>query len=216
MKTVEFEIKDSLGVFHTYEVDLFSVAENARLQIICARPLIRVLGKVGAVLRPAFAAIPEGMSASDLDIAAVVKIISSADIEAAADALLSIPEMLEEKQGPELVTRIFAGTRRLVEIPALQGQPTVGDQQVPTAIKQDLRDPSHQDAAFGDGNMAEYWHAAAMVLIVNFTQYGRKGSMPLSALLGKLTGGIFSLSPTSTETQPQNNAAKTAAVPPSD
>jgi len=207
VKTVHFDLKDVDGVVHAYEVDLFTVAEQARLQIICAKPLFRALGKVGTVISPALKSIPAGITPADLDMAAVVKIMAHADLEAAAEALMSIPEMLVEQKGPDLITRIFAGTRRCVEIPALQGLPTASDEPIPTAYKQELRDSAAQDQAFGDGNMAEYWQAAAMVLIVNFTQYGRKGSRPLSDLLGKLTGGILTLSPKSTETEKPSSGA---------
>jgi hypothetical protein len=216
VKTVYFDLKDADGVSHAYEVDLYSVAENAKLQLMCAGPLLQALGRLAAVVRPALQAVPKGTTMENLDMASALKILGNADLESLPESLMAFPEMIEARGGPDLVTRIFAGTRRCIPIPALQGLPTAaGDDAIPSDHKQALADPVQQDAAFGDGNMGEYWQAAAMVLIVNFTRFGRRGSQPLSGLIKKLTLGIVDLSPVNTETQKPSPDSMTVKGPPS-
>jgi hypothetical protein len=194
VKTVHFDLKDVDGVSHTYNVELFSVAQNAKLQLMCARPLLKAVGKLASVIAPAF----RDLKDAGIENVNALQIFTAVDWGEATDALLAIPEMLEGRGGAALVTEIFERTERMIPIPALQGLPTATDQSIPTAHPQALKSAQEQDAAFGDGNMAEYWQAAAMVLVVNFTRYGRHGSKGLSELVKKLTLGAVDLSQLST------------------
>lgn len=203
MKTVKFSLKDSEGQSHQYEVELFSCDENARLQLIVSKPLLQMIGSVIAALVPAIA---DGVTLDDLD--AISGMLSKIDWLSAPGALTPLPEMIEERGGPDLVARIFERTARLLPVPELQGATTAtGDAAIDPNLRLHLKLASARDEAFGDGNMAEYWAAAAMVLIVNFTKLGRSELIDWKQLVERLTGGILKPSKTSTR-EPRKDSAK--------
>jgi hypothetical protein len=212
MKIVKFSLRDADGVSHVYEVKLFPVAESVRLQLICAQPLIRAVGKLAATIAPALKSLPGGEGEQEVNIR---ELLSNVDWEAAPEILTSIPEMVEARGGAQLVNEIFAHTTRLVPVDMLKGQPTIGDKPINPYHPQELKDPAQQEHAFGDGNYLEYWQAAAMVLLVNFTRYGRDGSPSWKTLVGKLTLGVWQPYPTSTETTRPSSDMQTAKPQPS-
>lgn len=212
MKIVKFSLNDADGVAHTYEVELFSVKENVKLQLMCAQPLIKAIGKLAATIAPALRGLPGGEGEQEIN---VREVLSNVDWQSAPEILLSIPEMIEQRGGPDLVTRIFAQTTRLVPIEMLKGRPTISDKPVDPYHRQELELEEHQEHAFGDGNYAEYWQAAAMVLLVNFSRYGRDGSPSWRQLVKKLTLGVWTPYPMSTGTARPSGDTQTDRIPPS-
>ncbi len=214
MKTVEFQLKDADGLEHTYKVELFSVAENVKYQLMIAGPLMQAVGRTVAAVLPAVSGKKIGDVLKDMD--ALVNALQGVDWTAAPDAVTVIPEMIEARGGAALVTRIFSKTVRLTAIPELQSVATAsGDGAIDSDLRQPLESPEQQDAAFGDGNYAEYWAAMAMVLIVNFTRYGRNGSGSWKGLVGTLTGGLVTpLTPTTATPPPSSASAKGNQPPP--
>ena len=214
MKTVNFKLKDADGLEHEYEVVLFSVAENVKLQLMVAGPLMEAAGRALATVLPAIT----GKKIGDVlkDMSTLVAALRLVDWTSAPAALTVIPEMIEARGGATLITKIFNSTTRLTAIPELQNIATAsGDGELDSDLRQPLADPVHQDAAFGDGNFRDYWTAAAMVLIVNFTRHGRNGSGSLKGLVGTLTGGLVTPStPTTGTTPPSSGSAKGSQSPP--
>jgi hypothetical protein len=196
MKTVEFQLKDVEGVEHTYEVELFSCDENVRFQLMLSTPLINAIVNAVATLAPAFA---DGASIDDLASAAM-----KVNWLTAPGVFEPIPAMIEARGGADLIAEIFQNTQRLIPIPNLKkGQPTVTDSAIDSDFRQHLKESDARDQAFGDGNFAEYWQAAAMVVLVNFTRHGRGASINWKQLLSSVTGGLLtpSMMATGTETQ---------------
>jgi hypothetical protein len=214
MKTVEFDLKDADGESHRYEVELFSCDENVALQLIIAAPLMQTIGRTLAAVLPAV----EGQAMSDVfkDMDSLSEALRRVDWTRAPDALISIPQMIEAQGGPALVQRIWAKTYRLLPIAELQNVATAhGDGKIESDYRQHLALAPERDNAFGDGNFAEYWQAVAMVLIVNFTRFGRNGSGSLSGLAESLMSAAAIPSHPTTGTAPPSNAGKTGtSVPP--
>jgi hypothetical protein len=201
MKTVSFQLKDVEGVEHTYEVELFSCDENVRFQLMLSTPLINAIVNAVATLAPAFA---DGASIDDLASAAM-----KVNWLTAPGVFEPIPAMIEARGGAGLIAEIFQNTQRLIPIPNLKGQPTVTDSPVDSDFRQHLKNADDRDQAFGDGNYAEYWQAAAMVVLVNFTRHGRGASVNWKALLSSVTGGLLTPSMMATETETQKNGGST-------
>jgi len=198
MKTVKFELADADDNVRVYEVELFSVDENARLQLLFGQPLIRAVGNLAATLAPAVQSGAVDLDGGEIDVKAVLGAVGWHD---APDVLLPVIEQIEAKGGPALVAQIFERTTRLVPIAELQDLPVAEGNPVDSDFRQPLKDSRMRDMAYGDGNMAEYWKAAAMVLLVNFTRHGRQGSQSLSSLFKTLIGGFFTASQKNTATQ---------------
>jgi hypothetical protein len=209
MKTVTFELADADDNLHTYEVELFSVDENARLQLMFGQPLIRAVGNLAATLAPVVQSGAVDLDGGEIDVKAVLGAVGWHD---APDVLLPVISEIEARGGPEQVARIFERTTRLVPSPDLEGLPVADGNPIDPNFRQQLKKPEMRDMAFGDGNMYEYWRAAAMVLLVNFTRYGRQGSPSLSGLFKRLIDSFFPASPKSTATPAPNaeqpNASK--------
>ncbi len=153
--------------------------------------MVRLIG----ALAPAFADGEVDLT----DTSALTKRLNKIDFAQAPEALAILMEMVEKQGGPDLVTRVWDRTVRLEPIPEAKGQPQIGDKPVKQNIRYELKDPSVQDHIFGDANFGEYWMAFVMVLLVNFTRYGRTGSPSWKAGLEKLTGGLWSQSENETE-----------------
>lgn len=205
MSIAKFSLTDCRGVEHAYEVTRFSVYENAEFQLMLGAPLMRAVASAIGTLVPILqdsevrdeiaAALPkDGKSGKvTVSVATIAKALGAANWQEAAGVLEPIPEMIIAQGGPALVTKIFAKTERLTPIPELQGQPSVGEEVVDLNFREKLGTAPGQDSAFGEGNMAEYWKAAAMVLIANFTPSGPNGSVDWKGAVSALTGGIVTL-----------------------
>jgi hypothetical protein len=207
-----FSLTDCHGVEHQYEVTRFPVAENASLQLLLGAPLIDAVSNAISTIVPILqdaevrdqiaAALPkkgpggeviEGTTKVTISFETIAKVLGKANWVTAADVLKPLPEMILAQGGPALMTRIFAKTERLTPVPDLQGLPNAGGPVVDPNLRQNLGTAAGQDAAFGEGNMREYWVAGAMVLIANFTPSGPDGSINWKGAVSALTGGIVTL-----------------------
>lgn len=205
MSIAKFSLTDCHGVAHAYEVERFTVRENAEFQLMLGAPLIKAIGNVINTLVPIIqdeetrteliGALPgDGEKKKvSVNVASIAKALGKANWQAAAEVLLPLPEMIMAQGGPDLVTRIFAKTDRLTTVPELQGLPNVGGEVVDPNLRQHLGQEAGQEQAFGEGNMAEYWKAAAMVLVANFSASGPDGSINWKGAVATLTGGIVTL-----------------------
>lgn len=206
MSIAKFSLKDCHGVEHQYEVTRFTVDEQAAFQLKLGAPLMEGIAAAISTLVPIaqneevrneiMGALPgggSGQGAVTLSLATIAKALSSANWQGAADVLVPLPRMILEQGGPGFIAEIFAKTERLIPVPELQNQPTVGEKPVDPNLRQKLGNAADRDAAFGDGNMKEYWKAAAMVLVANFTPSGPNGSIDWKGAVASLTGGIVTL-----------------------
>ena len=208
MKIVEFELKDAEGVSHRYRVELFSCDESVRLQLMVARPLFDMIGQLLGALVPALGKSKLSELLGSLDgIATGLQLI---DWTTLPGALAALPAAIEDRGGPVLIERVFAKTTRLVPIPEAQGLASVSDGPVVTDMEQKIASSDWRDVAFGDGNFAELYQAFGMVLIVNFTRYGRSGSKDWRGIVETLTGGLVTRLTPSTETTAPSSGSKTA------
>jgi hypothetical protein len=208
----KFSLTDCHGVEHQYEVTRFSVRENAEFQLMLGSPLLNAVSSVIRTLVPIIqdeeivselrdmmpskeqlAEAVRGGKKTPVNVKAIAKALGAANWQAAAGVLAPIPEMIIAQGGPDLVTRIFAKTERLTPVKELQGQPSVGEEVVDPNFREKLSTEAGQDSAFGDGNMREYWTAAVMVLVANFTPSGPDGSVSWKGAVSSLTGGIVTL-----------------------
>lgn len=196
MSIARFSLKDCHGVLHDYEVERFSVDENARFQLLLSAPLFKAISRAVAVLAPAIKGGKLGEAMEEGTIKAMAFALSDANWADAAHVLTPLPAMILAEGGPALVAEILNKTTRLVPIEAMKNQtaPTVtGDAPPATHMRLELGRPEHRNQAFGAGNMAEYWKAAAMVLIANFTPSGPDGSVDWRNAVSDLTGGVVTL-----------------------
>ena len=198
MKIARFELEDCEATSHTYEVELFSCDENARLQLMCATPLLRAVGRLIGAITPALG--EDGLQGAMGSMDGMIQALGKMDWTEVPEALAAIPEEIEKRGGPALVAEIFARTTRLTPVPELQSLPSVDDRKIETDLRQRLKLAGDRDLAFGDGNFAEYWAAVGMVLAVNFTRIGRSGSATWRDALRTLTGGLLTQSSLTTET----------------
>ncbi len=210
MSIAKFSLTDCRGVEHQYEVTRFSVYENAEFQLMLGAPLMRAVASAINTLVPILqdqevrdeiaAALPkkdaDGKPVSGkvtISFATIAKVIGAANWQEAAGVLEPIPELIIAQGGPELITKIFRRTERLTPIAELQGQPSVGEEVVDPNFREKLGTKEGQDSAFGEGNMREYWTAAVMVLVANFTPSGPDGLVNWKGAVSALTGGIVTL-----------------------
>ncbi len=212
MSIAKFSLKDVHGVERQYEVERFTVDENAALQLMLGAPLLRAVAAAIRTLVPIIqdeeivselrAMMPsEEQIKADADsgeetpmnVKAIAKALGAANWQMAADVLTPIPAMIIAEGGPELWARILAKTDRLTAIKELQGQPNVGGPVVDPNYRQHLGVAADRDAAFGAGNMAEYWKAGVMALVANFSPSGPDGSVSWKGAVSSLTGGIVTL-----------------------
>jgi hypothetical protein len=149
------------------------------------------------------------------DMDTLYEVLRKVDWTLAPGALIVIPEMIEARGGAALVAQIFAHTYRQIPIPELQNVATAhGDGEINSDYEQHLALPEKRDEAFGDGGSAEYWRAAAMVLIVNFTRFGRKGSGSLSGLAESLIAAAATPSTVTSATAPLSSASPSGRTAP--
>lgn len=205
MSIAKFSLTDCHGVERPYEVERFSVDENATFQLMLGAPLIEAVAAAVSTIVPLIqdAAVMANLAGAlpgdgetkgvTLSVDTIAKALGAANWQSAASVLTPIPAMIIAQGGPELVARIMAKTDRLTPIAQLQGQPNVGVAVVDPNYRQHLGNAADRDAAFGDGNMGEYWRAAVMVLVANFSPSGPDGSVSWKGALKSLTGGIVTL-----------------------
>lgn len=170
MNQITFTLDDADGVEHLYEVELYSVAEGAALQLMLSQPLIRLVGALGEALMQALAPGKLGF----------LQRVQLVKWDRVLDTLPALPEMIEKRGGPDLFNRVFARTKRVITVPDADGNKV--------EIRQDLKDSAMRDQAFADGNYLELWSASVAVLLVNFTRHGRGGSLSWKRLLSSATG----------------------------
>jgi hypothetical protein len=196
VSVAKFKLDDCQGVSHEYEVTRFPVDENARLQLLLGEPLIKAVARAIGVLAPV---IKEGGLADAMEegtLQSLAGALSGANWSIAADVLTPLPRMILDQGGPALIAQIFAKTVRKVPIDAMRDQPAPvlsEDQPVGNCMRQELGNAAHRELAFGDGNMGEYWKAAAMVLVANFTPTGPDGSVSWKQAAESMTGGLLML-----------------------
>lgn len=205
MSIAKFNLTDCHGVEHAYEVTRFTVDEQATFQLKLGAPLMEGVAAAINTLVPIIqneevrseimAALPGDGEKKNvtINVQTIAKALSSADWQSAANVLMPLPKMIMAQGGPTFIAEIFAQTDRLTAIPELQGQPNVGGEVIDTNLRQKLGKADDRDAAFGEGNMAEYWKAAAMVLVANFSPSGPDGSVSWKGAVASLTGGIVTL-----------------------
>lgn len=205
MSIAKFSLTDCHGVEHQYEVTRFSVYEQANLQLKLGAPLMEGIAAAINTLVPIIqdeevrseilAALPQDGENKQvtINLQTIAKVLSSANWQSAANVLVPLPKMILEQGGPEFVTEIFSQTERLTYIKEHAGRATVTEEPIDTNFRQKLGNTADQDAAFGDGNMGEYWKAAAMVLVANFSPSGPNGSVSWKGAVKSLTGGIVTL-----------------------
>jgi hypothetical protein len=212
MKTVDFHLTDADGEQHKYVVELFNCDESVRLQLMVAAPLFDLVGQLLSALVPALGKgkLSELLKSTD----AIAAGLQRVDWSTLPGALSALPAAIEERGGPVLIERVFAKTTRLVPIPEAQGAPSVTDGEPVTDVRQQLAQSDWRDLAFGDGNYAELWSAFVMVLVVNFTRYGRNGSPGLKSAVETLTAGLVTVSPRSTETTAPKSGTSSASSQP--
>lgn len=205
MSIAKFSLKDCQGVEHKYEVERFSVDKNAELQLMLGEPLLRAVASAVGTLVPIIqneeivseirAMIPsDDVSESEsvpINVKGIAKALGVADWQMAADVLTPIPAMIISQGGSKLMADIMSKTFRLTAIAELQNQPNVGGKVVDPNYRQCLGNAADRDAAFGDGNMAEYWKAGVMSLVANFSPSGPDGSVNWKDALASFTGGIW-------------------------
>lgn len=209
MKIVNFELNDVDGKRHRYEVELFSCDEQARYQLMLGGALVQAVGQLAAQIAPL---VKSGAIDFDKGNFNLGEILGEVDWQGIPKIMLPMIEEIERRKGPALVAEIFARTSRLIEVEEHKGLPVADGQPVDPYIRAPLSDPAQRDLAYSDGNLAEYWKAAAMVLIVNFTRHGRNGSLGLNELVSMLTFGIVTPSDTPNETTEPRAAKPSAAV----
>jgi len=193
LRTVHFELDDRDGKPHLYEVELFSCDENAALQLMVGQPAFEILADLLGTLAPALAdgGLELMMREGKLSELAAT-LIGKVDVGRVSRVMGPLFAMLQEQGGPEVIARIFGRTKRQIKVKELRGVPTTsGDDKPRDYIEQALSDPDQRDAAFGDGNMAEYWLASLMVLVVNFFHVGRDRPATWSDAAKSLTGGLL-------------------------
>lgn len=209
MKRVNFELNDVDGKRHRYEVELFSCDEQARYQLMLGGSLIEGIGQLAAQLAPL---VKSGAIDFDAGSFNLGDILGEVDWQGVPKIILPMIAEIERRGGSKVVADIFARTWRLTEVPEHRNLPVADGQPVDKDIRSHLADSGQRDLAFSDGNMAEYWKAAAMVLIVNFTRHGRNGSLGLNELVSMLTFGIVDPSAPANETQEPNTDRPSVAV----
>ncbi len=212
MSIAKFSLKDCHGVERQYEVTRFTVDQNAELQLMLGEPLLNAVASAISTLVPiiqdeeivselrAMMPTEEKLAAAEasgekvpMNLKAIAKALGAANWQSAANALTPIPAMIIAQGGPALWARILAKTDRLTAIKELQGQPNVGGPVVDPNYRQHLGTAADRDAAFGNGNMAEYWKAGVMALVANFSPSGPDGSVNWKGAVSSLTGGIVTL-----------------------
>ncbi len=203
MSIAKFTLIDCHGVEHAYEVERFTVDENAEFQLMLGAPLMQGVANAVNTLVPILqdaeirdsltGAVSSNTGSVTVSIDTIAKALGAANWHSAAAVLMPLPEMIIQQGGPAMVARIFAKTERLTPIPELQGQPNVGGEVIDPNLRDKLGTPQGRDAAFGDGNMREYWKAAVMVLVANFTPSGADGLTDWKGAVAGLTGGIVTL-----------------------
>jgi len=196
MKVVHFTLSDADAVEHLYDVELFGVAEQAALQLMSAQPILEVVGQLGRVFAQA-------IGGGAMTAETVMERLGGVDTQGLLKTLPAVPRLIEDRGGPELVTRIFRRTTRHSSAKDSAGG-TVD-------LKMPLADASNQDNAFADGNMSEYWLAMLGVLTVNFTRRGRGESLSWKKLLSAATGGLLRPSSQSTATPLPSSDTKIAS-----
>jgi hypothetical protein len=198
MSEVSFELEDVHGESHQYKVELFSVDTNANMQLMFIGPVMQSIGRVVEAVAPAM----EGQSVEDLlsggwgNVAAVLRKVDWGKVP---DAVAILSGVIKDNGGSELVAQIMCQTKRYYHMKEIASAPTISDKQ-PEQPCLDLSKASDRTMAF-EGNYGEYWSAALMVLLVNFTQFGRSGSANLKSALGLLTLGVLNPSGKSEETE---------------
>jgi hypothetical protein len=220
VKIVNFQLNDSEGTAHRYEVELFSCDESAALQLEVAQPMMQVIGGALAAIMPALGGdmrerlerFIEG-DTSSLTLSDVIEAVSRVNWADAPEAFLSVPRTILQYGGPAMVQRVFARTNRCIENKEAAEAPTASDEYDPY-IRQPLADPKMRDMAFGDANYGEYWLAFVSVLLVNFTQRGRGELLTWSAFASHMTGGLWTRSSQITATTQQKNVSPIASVMP--
>ncbi len=212
MSIAKFSLTDCHGVERQYEVTRFTVDQNAELQLMLGEPLLNAVASAISTLVPIIqdeeivselrAMVPskEKLAADEasgektpMNLKAVAKALGAATWQSAANVLAPIPAMIIAQGGPALWARILAKTDRLTPIKELQGQPNVGGPVVDPNWRLHLGKAEDRDAAFGAGNMAEYWKAGVMALVANFSPSGPDGSVNWKGAVSSLTGGIVTL-----------------------
>jgi hypothetical protein len=197
MTTVNFELDDAQGVSHKYEVELFSVDVNANLQLKFVGPVMQAIGRVIMAAAPAMGdkSMAEVLSADYGEIAAMLKRI---DWVKAPEAVAILSDVIQANNGSDLVAQILCQTKRYYHLPEIADAPTITNS-VPRQPCLDLAKATDRTTAF-ERNYGEYWSAALMVLLVNFTQSGSSGSTSLKDAFETLTLGVFKQSEKTEET----------------
>lgn len=195
MSIAKFTLEDCSGVAHEYEVTRFTVDENAEFQLLLGEPLIKAVARTIAVLAPVLKEGGLGEAMETGTLSALAEALSGADWGAASDVLTPLPKMIMDQGGPQLIARIFSKTIRKVPIQAMVDQPTptLTETPVDNHMRLELGKAEHRDQAYGNGNMGEYWKAAAMVLVANFTANGPDGSVNWKDAFANMTGGLVTL-----------------------
>lgn len=192
----KFKLEDCNGKEFEYEVTRFTVDEQAKLQLILGEPLFEAVSQALATLAPIMQKGEAGKIFETNNLSDMGKALSGANWTQAAKILSPIPKMILEKGGPALIEQVFSKTIRKVPIEAAQSQtmPVINEDSAPKKdLELDLGNPGHRDQAYGNGNMGEYWKAAAMVLVANFTQSGQSGYVTWKDGIKALTGGMLIL-----------------------
>ncbi len=201
----KFSLTDCHGVERQYEVTRFSADEQAEFQLKLGAPLIEGVAAAINTLVPIIQneeireELLGGMPGDGekkqitISVKSIAKALGSANWQGVAEVLTPLPKMILAQGGPAFIAEIFAKTDRLTPIKELQNQPNVGGPLVDPNYRQHLSKSEDRDAAFGEGNMREYWMAAAMVLVANFTPSGPDGSVSWKGAVSSLTGGIATL-----------------------
>lgn len=193
MSVAKFTLEDCKGVVHEYEVTRFTVDENAEFQLLLGEPLLKAVARAIGARAPVIKEGGLGDAMEEGSLSALAGALSGANWGAAAEILTPIPKMIIEQGGSQLVAKIFAKTIRKIPIRAMQGQPTISESGVSDTMNLELWRAEHRDQAYGEGNMGEYWKAACMVLIANFTPSGPDGSVNWKTALQNMTGGLLTL-----------------------
>ena len=207
MSIAKFSLTDCHGVEHQYEVTRFTVDEQAELQLMLGEPLLRAVASAISTLVPIIqdeeivselrSMIPDKEAKKgekvQVNLKAIARAMGAANWQTAADVLTPIPAMVIAQGGSALWARILANTDRLTPIAELQNQPNVGGPAIDPNYRQHLGTAADRDAAFGDGNMVEYWKAGVMALVANFSPSGPDGSVSWKGAVSSLTGGIVML-----------------------
>jgi hypothetical protein len=199
----KFSLTDCHGAEHQYEVIRFTVDEQAAFQLKLGAPLMEGVAAAISTLVPIFqdeevrseimSGLPDGKGQASISFETIAKALSSANWQNAADVLVPLPKMILEQGGPQFIAEIFAKTERLTPLDELKGRPTVTEDPIDPNFRLRLWKVDERNAAFGDGNMGEYWKAAAMVLVANFSPTGPDGSVSWKGAVSSLTGGIVTL-----------------------